>query len=179
MNKILISLVMLFVLAPVLAQSEGESNSASAEMRVRGSTWPGGILFVSIDAQEGDKGTWKWAGRSGPLTEAPYGLRTALAVPLDASAGGTATLTVNLECADGSSEELKRKIQVDKKWRPVQYLSMSSDNAAKYEDPKADREEVLVFDALEDLQPGIRWKGNFTDPSPAPDRKSTRLNSSH
>lgn len=140
----------------------------SAELQVRGSTWPGGILFVSLDVPEGTKGTWKWAGRSGPLTEAPYGLRTGLAVPLDASAGGTATLRVSLEYADGSTQDLERKIRVDKKWRPVQYLSMSSSNVAKYSDPQADKEEVLVFDALEELQAGLRWKGNFDDPSPAP-----------
>ena len=64
--------------------------------------------------------------------------------------------------------ELSRKIQVDKKWRPVQYLSMSSANAAKYEDPQADREEVAVFAALEDLQPGPRWFGDFTEPSRGP-----------
>jgi murein DD-endopeptidase MepM/ murein hydrolase activator NlpD len=138
------------------------------QVRVRGATWPGGILFVSVEDCAGMKGTWKWAGRSGPLTEAPYGLRAGLAVPLDASGGGTATLTVNLEDEQGRKEEIKRKINVEKKWRPVQYLSMSRANAAKYDDPQADREEVLVFDALEDLQPGIRWKGNFGEPSPAP-----------
>jgi murein DD-endopeptidase MepM/ murein hydrolase activator NlpD len=168
MKNFLALLMLLFVLGPVLAQGDGELQSEPSTLQVRGSTWPGAILFVSVNADEGTKGTWKWAGRSGPLTKAPYGLRTGLAVPLDSSEGGQATLTVTLEHADGTTEELQRKIKVDKKWRPVQYLSMSSGNEAKYEDPKADEEEVLVFDALEDLQPGIRWKGNFVDPSPAP-----------
>ena len=138
-----------------------------SELRVRGATWPGGILFLSIDADPGSTASWKWAGRTGKMTKAPYGLRAGLAVPLDASAGGYATLRVRVKHANGQIEKISKKIQVDKKWRPVQYLSMSRANAAKYDDPQADREEVLVFDALEDLQPGLRWKGNFRDPSPA------------
>jgi murein DD-endopeptidase MepM/ murein hydrolase activator NlpD len=166
MKKFLALFTLLLLLAsPSPAQQE---STPELQMSVRGVTWPGGILFVSVDAPEGATGTWKWAGRSGPLTQAPYGLRTGLAVPLDASAGGQATLTLDLKLADGSTQTLTRKLKVDEKWRPTQYLSMSSSNAAKYEDPQADKEEVLVFDALEDLQPGVRWKGNFTDPSPAP-----------
>jgi lysostaphin len=88
-------------------------------------------------------------------------------VPLDASEGGQATLTISLKHGDGQAETLTRKIKVDSKWRPVQYLSMSSDNEAKYSDPKADEEEVGVFAAIEDLQKGVKWKGNFVDPSPA------------
>ncbi len=168
MKKFLVSLLFVLLTLPALSQGEDGAAGLDANLRVRGSTWPGGALFVSVeDVPEGTKGTWKWAGRTGELTPAPYGLRTGLAVPLDASAGGQATLTIELENADGSSKTLTRKIQVDKKWRPVQYLSMSSSNEAKYSDPQADKEEELVFAALEDLQPGLRWKGNFVDPSPA------------
>lgn len=165
MKKFLAALFLLFVCAPTLAQ---QGDGSTTTLQVRGSTWPGAILFVSVNAPEGSSGTWKWAGRSGKLTDAPYGLRAGLAVPLDANEGGQATLKVDLTHADGSTENLERKITVDKKWRPVQYLSMSADNEAKYTDPKADQEEEKVFAALEDLQPGLRWKGNFVDPSPAP-----------
>jgi len=160
---------LLFLLTgAVTAQDNVAPVSEALEMSVRGSTWPGGILFVSVEVPEGTTGSYKWAGRTGPLTPAPYGLRTALAVPLDASAGGQATLTLELENEAGEKETLQRKIKVDNKWRPTQYLSMSSSNAAKYTDPQADKEEVLVFDALEDLQPGLRFKGQFGEPSPAP-----------
>ena len=165
MKKFLAALFLLFLCAPSLAQ---QSDGGASVLQVRGSTWPGAVLFVSINAPQETTGTWKWAGRSGKLTKAPYGLRTGLAVPLDASEGGQATLKIDLTHADGTEESLERKLTIDKKWRPVQYLSMSSDNEAKYTDPKADEEEVKVFDALEDLQPGLRWKGNFVDPSPAP-----------
>lgn len=165
MKIFLAILSLLFLCLPSVAHGEG---TPSASLQVRGSTWPGAALFVSVSAPEGSSGNWKWAGRSGKLTTAPYGLRVGLAVPLDANEGGQATLKIDLTYPDGSSENLERKITVDKKWRPVQYLSMSSDNEAKYTDPKADREEEKVFAALEDLQPGIRWKGNFVDPSPAP-----------
>lgn len=170
MKKVLLSCLLLLSTLSVWAEDVVEAAptpSADPKIRVRGATWPGGILFVSVEDCAGMKGTWKWAGRTGPLTQAPYGLRAGLAVPLDASGGGTATLTINLKDDQGNEEEIKRKIDVAKKWRPVQYLSMSRANAAKYEDPQADREEVLVFDALEDLQAGIRWKGDFDDPSPA------------
>ena len=166
---LLLCLLIVSSLAACSAQEDSLVRSAQdSRMSVRGATWPGGILFVSVDTPAGSKGTWKWAGRSGPLTEAPYGLRVGLAVPLDASQGGQATLRLKIEHENGRVEKLNRKIRIDKKWRPVQYLSMSRSNAAKYEDPQADREEVLVFDALEDLQAGTRWKGNFRDPSPAP-----------
>lgn len=172
MKKFLAFLFLVMTCAPLAAQEDGASAPSdmpapSATMEVRGSTWPGGILFVSVDTPEGATGSWKWAGRTGELSQAPYGLRVGLAVPLDASEGGQATLTVDVKNADGSTQELQRKITVDHKWRPVQYLSMSSSNESKYTDPKADKEEVGVFAALEDFQPGLRWKGNFTDPSPA------------
>lgn len=141
---------------------------AEPELRVRGNTWPGGVLFVSVESEQPITGTWQWAGRSGELTPAPYGLRVGLAVPLDASAGGQATLKVTLKDESGQEQELSRKIQVDKKWRPVQYLSMSASNDAKYSDPQADKEEVGVFEALEDLQPGPRWAGDFVDPCAGP-----------
>lgn len=163
MKKLLFLVMTLFLLSPSWAQVVGED-----ALRVRGVTWPGGILFVSVEAPASTTGTWKWAGRSGDLTTAPYGLRTGLAVPLDASEGGQATLSIQLKDEAGQSQTLTRKVTIDKKWRPVQYLSMSSDNEAKYTDPQADKEEELVFQALEDLQPGVRWKGNFVDPSPAP-----------
>lgn len=137
-------------------------------LRVRGTTWPGGILFVSVETGRFTSGTWHWAGQSGPLTRAPYGLRTGLAVPLDASVGGTATLRLALEAPEGESLELNRKIRVESKWRPVQHLSMSASNEAKYTDPQADREEVRVLAALRDLQPGARWKGDFQEPSEGP-----------
>lgn len=160
MKKFLLLCLLMVLGTPLLAQE--------AELRVRGATWPGGILFVSIDVPSTTTGTWKWAGRSGPLTQAPYGLRAGLAVPLDANQGGQATLSVELSDESGQKQTLSRKITIEKKWRPVQYLSMSSSNEAKYEDPQADREEELVFAALEDLQPGLLWKGNFAEPSPAP-----------
>ncbi len=141
---------------------------AEPQLRVRGSTWPGAILYVSVETDEKLQGTWHWAGRSGPLAEAPYGLRAGLAVPLDASVGGQATLRVELTNEGGVKSELSRKITVDDKWRPVQYLSMSASNVAKYEDPQADREEELVFAALEDFHPGPRWRGDFIEPSNAP-----------
>ena len=160
MRKTLLSLLAALVLiVPVLAEPE---------MRVRGSTWPGAALFLSGEGDSLSKGTWFWAGRSGPLTKAPYGLRAGLAVPLDASVGGQATLRVELLDEAGQKTELSRKIKVEEKWRPVQYLSMSADNVAKYTDPKADKEEELVFKALEDLQAGPRWRGNFIEPSDAP-----------
>ncbi len=141
---------------------------AEPELRVRGTTWPGGVLFFSVESAQGYTGTWHWAGRSGSLSQAAYGLRAGLAVPLDASVGGTATLRVELTDESGDKTELSRKIVVAEKWRPVQYLSMSASNAAKYDDPQADREEELVFAALEDFQPGARWAGNFREPSTAP-----------
>lgn len=138
-------------------------------LRVRGSTWPGGALFVSVETQQqGLTGEWKWAGHTGKMTPAPYGLRAGLAVPLDASAGGVATLTVTLQDENGEKQELSRKVEVGKKWRPTQYLSMSSSNSAKYTDPQADKEEEIVLEALYDLQPGPRWKGSFAEPSSAP-----------
>ena len=165
-NLLLLSLAFFLFSAPVVAQEE--STPTKPNLRVRGETWPGGALFVSVEAPEGMTGTWEWAGRTGPLTPAPYGLRVALSVPLNASAGGQATLKLDLKDESGQKTQLKRKIKVAKKWRPVQYLSMSSSNAAKYEDPQADKEEVLVFDALEDLQPGPRWFGHIGEPSKAP-----------
>jgi murein DD-endopeptidase MepM/ murein hydrolase activator NlpD len=160
MRKTLLSLLtVLALLMPALADPE---------LRVRGSTWPGGALFVSVEGAGLSKGTWHWAGRSGPLTEAPYGLRTAVSVPLDASAGGQATLRLELFDEAGQKSELSRKIKIEDKWRPVQYLSMSAENDAKYEDPQADKEEELVFNTLETLQPGPRWQGDFGEPSDAP-----------
>jgi murein DD-endopeptidase MepM/ murein hydrolase activator NlpD len=158
-KALLTTLTLCLLLAPVLAEPQ---------LRVRGSTWPGGALFISVEGEDLSKGTWYWAGRSGALTEAPYGLRAALSVPLDASAGGQATLRLELVDKSGQKSEVSRKIKVEDKWRPVQYLSMSSDNEAKYTDPQADKEEVLVYDALEDMQPGPRWKGDFIEPSDAP-----------
>ncbi len=158
MKRILLVLFPLLLL-PALAEPQ---------LRVRGATWPGSALFVSVEGEGLSKGTWHWAGRSGSLTEAPYGLRTAVSVPLDASVGGQATLRIVLEDESGQETELSRKIKIEDKWRPVQYLSMSAENDAKYTDPQADKEEELVFAALEDLQPGPRWKGNFGEPSDAP-----------
>ena len=152
----------------LLSVALSTASLAEPQLRVRGSTWPGGALFISVEGEELSKGTWFWAGRSGALTEAPYGLRCAVSVPLDASAGGQATLRIALVGKDGAKQELSRKITVDEKWRPVQYLSMSADNDAKYTDPQADREEELVFKALEDLQPGPRWSGDFQEPSDCP-----------
>lgn len=171
MKNILSILFILFLVTGLQAQetpSETDSDRSEPVLRVRGTTWPGGILFVSVETSSASKGTWKWAGRTGDLTPAPYGLRTGLAVPLDASQGGQATLTLEVQDEAGNTHTLTRKITVESKWRPVQYLSMSSSNVAKYTDPQADKEEDLVFDALEDLQPGLRWKGNFAEPSPAP-----------
>lgn len=160
--RILIAVLALLTL-PLWAQP-----SLEPVLRVRGSTWPGGALFVSVENADGLKGTWQWAGRSGPLTPAPYGLRAGLAVPLDASAGGVATLKLTLENESGEKQELSRKIEVGSKWRPTQHLSMSSSNEAKYTDPQADKEEEWVLGALRDLQPGPRWKGSFSEPSDAP-----------
>ncbi len=163
MRKTLLSLLTAALLAtPSLAEPQ---------MRVRGSTWPGGALFVSVEGDAGEqlsKGKWFWAGRSGDLTPAPYGLRAAVSVPLDASAGGQATLRLEVTDSTGKKTELSRKVKVDEKWRPVQYLSMSADNDAKYTDPQADKEEELVFKALETLIPGPMWSGNFGEPSDAP-----------
>lgn len=142
--------------------------SAQPELRVRGSTWPGAALFVSVEGQELASGRWFWAGRSGSLSPAPYGLRAGLAVPLDASVGGQATLRLEVVDQAGQKHDLSRKITIDSKWRPVQYLSMSSDNEAKYTDPQADKEEELVYAALESFQPGARWRGDFAEPSSAP-----------
>lgn len=146
-------------------------NPCAAEealLRIRGSAWPGGALFISIEGENLSSGTWSWAGRTGELSTAPYGLRAALAVPLDASVGGQATLKLSIKGTSGTQQELSRKVTIADKWRPVQYLSMSSDNEAKYNDPQADREEVLVFNALEDFQPGPRWHDNFIEPSTGP-----------
>ena len=156
----LLSFLLLFLALPLAA--------AEPAVQVRGVTWPGGILFVSVESDQFSSGTWRWAGQSGPLTPAPYGLRAGLAVPLDASVGGTATLRLELLGPEGRKAEVSRKIHVDSKWRPVQYLSMSASNEAKYTDPQADREEVLVLEALRSLQPGPRWKGAFQEPSQAP-----------
>lgn len=157
-----------FVLLALLTLPLWAQPSAEPVLRVRGSTWPGGALYVSVENADGLTGTWHWAGRSGPLTPAPYGLRAGLAVPLDASAGGVATLKVTLKDESGTRQELARKIEVGSKWRPTQHLSMSSSNEAKYTDPQADKEEEWVLAALRDLQPGPRWKGNFSEPSDAP-----------
>lgn len=158
--KRLILLFLLLSMLPALAQEP--------VLRVRGATWPGGALFVSVESDDYQKGTWFWAGRSGALTPAPYGLRAGLAVPLDASVGGAATLRLELTKADGEKVELSKKITIANKWRPTQYLSMSSSNEAKYSDPQADREEELVLAALRDLDPGARWDGDFQEPSGAP-----------
>lgn len=158
--KRLIFLLLLLLALPAV--------SAEPVLRVRGNTWPGGALFVSVESDEFQKGTWSWAGRSGALTPAPYGLRTGLAVPLDASVGGAATLRLELEKPDGEKVELSKKITIASKWRPTQYLSMSASNEAKYTDPQADREEELVLAALRDLEPGAKWRGDFQEPSDAP-----------
>jgi len=155
-----LALLVLLLLLPARAQE--------SFLRVRGSTWPGGALFVSVESDRFSSGTWHWAGRSGSLSPAPYGLRTGLAVPLDASVGGTATLRLELTGRDGQTVQLNRRIRIDPKWRPVQYLSMSASNEARYTDPRADREEVLVLEALRDLQPGPRWLRDFQEPSQAP-----------
>lgn len=160
MKKTLLSLLTaLALLGPAVAEPE---------VRVRGSTYPGGALFISVESEGLTKGTWTWAGHSGKLNEAPYGLRAAVSVPLDASAGGQATLKLTVVDASGEKSEIVRKIKVEDKWRPVQYLSMSSDNESKYTDPQADKEEELVYAALEDMQPGPRWKGDFIEPSDGP-----------
>lgn len=161
-NVFIALLVAALLGTPVSAEEDG-----SPSLRVRGSTWPGGALYVAVETPDQLTGTWYWAGRSGALTPAPYGLRAGLAVPLDANAGGVATLKVTLEDESGNKQELSQKIQVDKKWRPTQHLSMSSSNEAKYTDPQADKEEELVLATLRDLQPGPRWKGNFSEPSGA------------
>ncbi|MCA9795026.1 MAG: M23 family metallopeptidase [Candidatus Eremiobacteraeota bacterium] len=135
---------------------------------VRGVTWPGGPMFISVDCPEGTTGTWYWAGRNGAMTPAPYGLRCGLAVPLDASVGGTATLKVTLKDEEGNKTELSRKILVDNKWRPTQYLSMSASDDAKYTDPQADKEEEIVLAKLRDLLPGPRFHGDFLEPSDGP-----------
>lgn len=158
--KRLIFLLLLLLALPAV--------SAEPVLRVRGNTWPGGALFVSVESDEFQKGTWSWAGRSGALTPAPYGLRTGLAVPLDASVGGAATLRLSLVKEDGEKVELSKKITIANKWRPTQYLSMSASNEAKYTDPQADREEELVLAALRDLEPGAKWRGDFQEPSDAP-----------
>lgn len=158
--KRLIFLLLLLLALPAV--------SAEPVLRVRGNTWPGGALFVSVESDEFQKGTWSWAGRSGALTPAPYGLRTGLAVPLDASVGGAATLRLVLTKPDGEKVELAKKITIASKWRPTQYLSMSASNEAKYTDPQADREEELVLAALRDLEPGAKWRGDFQEPSDAP-----------
>lgn len=155
-------LALLFLLLSLSA------TAAELEVRVRGTTWPGGAMFVSVESSEFQKGTWRWAGHSGELTPAPYGLRAGLAVPLDASVGGTATLRLELTRKDGSREEVARKIKIADRWRPVQYLSMSASDEAKYTDPQADREEELVLAALRELLPGPRWSGDFDEPSNAP-----------
>lgn len=160
MRRLSLLLLLLSCVLPAFA--------AEPLLRVRGATWPGGALFVSVESDEFQKGTWTWAGHSGALTPAPYGLRTGLAVPLDASVGGTATLRLELTRASGEKVELSKKITIADKWRPTQYLSMSSENEAKYTDPQADREEELVLAALRDLQPGARWRGGFQEPSGAP-----------
>ncbi len=137
-------------------------------LRVQGTTWPGGALFISVESETATSGRWHWAGRSGPLTQAPYGFRAGLAVPLDASVGGTATLKVTLEDESGESTKLSRKITVDQKWRPTQHLSMSSSTASKYTDPQADREEEVVLARLRELQAGPRWRGDFLEPAQGP-----------
>ncbi len=136
-------------------------------IRVRGTAVPGGVIFVSVEGEGLTGGTWHWATHEGKLTPAPYGLRTALAVPLDAVAGAFATLRLEVKGGNGSYE-LSRRIDIAHKWRPVQYLSMSASNDAKYSDPQADREEELVLAALYDLKPGVFWRGNFREPSSGP-----------
>lgn len=136
-------------------------------LRVRGVTWPGGIVYVSVEGQGLVSGVWKWAGHSGEMTKAPYGLRTALAIPLEASVGGKATLRVDVHTSQGPVTR-ERAITISDKWRPVQYLSMSSDNVAKYSDPQADREEVILLKALYDMRPGVMWRGGFINPSQGP-----------
>lgn len=160
MKRLLSVLFFLLLALPALA--------SEPTLEVRGATWPGGILFVSVPSDEFQGGTWTWAGHTGELSPAPYGLRAGLAVPLDASVGGSATLKLALTRKGGEKVELSRKIRIESKWRPVQYLSMSASNEAKYTDPQADREEEKVLAALRDLQPGPRWKGSFRDPSDAP-----------
>lgn len=154
-NRVFLAAILLFL--PALA-------SAEPILRVRGTTWPGGALYVSVETEASVGGTWYWAGHSGTFTPAPYGLRTALAVPLDAAQGGVATLRVEL--SDGT--KLERKIRVERKWRPVQYLSMSADQAARYEDPRLDKEYDEITAALARLTPGPLWKGAFREPSSAP-----------
>lgn len=154
------------VLAAVLGLP-GLARAAEPILGVRGETCPGGILFVSVTGEGLRAGTWHWAGHSGELTPAPYGLRAGLAIPLDACVGGTATLKLSVRGAAGE-QGLSRSFKITPKWRPVQYLSMSASNEAKYTDVQADKEEELVLKALYELIPNPLWKGNFGEPSTAP-----------
>ena len=176
MKKVLSAYIALAALAlavwaalPAFAQLPTPAVLGASEpvLRVRGSAVPGGVIFVSVEGDNLTGGVWHWAMHEGKLTPAPYGLRTALAVPLDATAGAFATLRLEVKGESGSYD-LSRRIDIVHKWRPVQYLSMSASNDAKYSDPQADREEELVLAALYDLKPGVFWRGNFREPSSGP-----------
>ncbi len=166
MRKVFISLFLLFLLASVhftaLAQAQ-----ADIALRVRGSAVPGGVLFVSAEGEGLTGGMWYWAAREGKLAPAPYGLRAALAVPLDANPGDSATLRLRVRNAEGVTE-LSRKVKIDYKKRPVQYLNMSASNDAKYSDPQAVRENKSVKAAFAEFVPDILWHGNFREPLNAP-----------
>lgn len=159
----LLVLLLLLVALPSLAAGD------LPRLRVLGSPWPGGALFVAVDTGgPGWQGEWRWAGRRGPLTPAPYGLRAGLAVPLDAAEGGLASLTVHLTSPEDQTRTLTRRIVIEPVTRSIQRLSMSPDQASRYDDPQADREEEVVLAALRDLRPGQLWRGGFSQPSQAP-----------
>ncbi len=153
----------------LFSASWGKAAAAPGDpvLRVRGSSVPGGVLFVSVEGEGLTNGTWHWAAHEGKLAPAPYGLRAALAVPLEANPGDSATLRLRVRNAEGVSE-LSRKVKIDFKQRPVQYLNMSASNDAKYSDPQAIRENKSVRAAYAEYLPSILWRGNFLEPLNAP-----------
>jgi murein DD-endopeptidase MepM/ murein hydrolase activator NlpD len=151
---------------------------ADARLRLRGATWPGGALFVSVEAPAGTTGTWSWGGQTGSLDPAPYGLRTGLAVPLDSPPGASALLRLDLVLGT-ERRTLERRVSVAPKARPVQYLSMNAETEARYQAPGVQQEYQEIGAALRRSSPERLWQGRFRRPLPGPELSGFGLRRIH
>jgi hypothetical protein len=153
---IILFLAILFILAlPAIA---------SPPLSIQGRISQGGVLFLKLPgAAEDFKACILFKDQSFPLFPRGQNLEGMIPLPADAKTGKH-NLTISLTNSQNPEQDIKRLINIKPAFFPHQYLTLSQDNASKYEDPSVEREYKLIEGAFAKITPERLWQGNFILP---------------
>jgi murein DD-endopeptidase MepM/ murein hydrolase activator NlpD len=136
-------------------------------LSLQGNPSQGGLLLLRLKGAAANYHTAKARFQNHCYQLLPAGQNFEAILPLSADAPtGTYTLKIELEDQQNQKQTLKRLVKITKTTFPRQYLTLSSDNLSKYEDPAVEKEYQLIETALAQFIPQRLWKGNFILPCP-------------